>query len=83
MESSRKSTLSEKRNAFALRFHGRKRTHNADEIMAEIVVARNVTPSSRSRRKEATSSPGCCRFARYAKFALRSWPRPLRRRTCC
>ena len=26
--------------AFALRFHGRKRTHNADEIMAEIVARR-------------------------------------------
>jgi hypothetical protein len=24
--------------AFALRFHGRKRVHNADEIMAEIVA---------------------------------------------
>jgi hypothetical protein len=28
--------------AFALRFHGRKRVHNADEIMAEIVAARLV-----------------------------------------
>ncbi len=28
--------------AFALRFHGRKRTHNADEIMAEIVARRLV-----------------------------------------
>jgi hypothetical protein len=28
--------------AFALRFHGRKRTHNADEIMAEIVAKRLV-----------------------------------------
>ena len=28
--------------AFALRFHGRKRTHNADEIMAEIVAHRLV-----------------------------------------
>ena len=26
--------------AFALRFQGRKRTHNADEIMAEIVARR-------------------------------------------
>jgi len=26
--------------AFALRFYGRKRTHNADEIMAEIVARR-------------------------------------------
>ncbi len=26
--------------ADALRFHGRKRTHNADEIMAEIVAKR-------------------------------------------
>jgi hypothetical protein len=26
--------------AFALRFHGRKRVHNADEIMAEIVAQR-------------------------------------------
>ena len=28
--------------AFALRFHGRKRVHNADEIMAEIVARRLV-----------------------------------------
>ena len=28
--------------AFALRFEGRKRTHNADEIMAEIVAKRLV-----------------------------------------
>jgi hypothetical protein len=28
--------------AFALRFHGRKRTHNADEIMAEIVASQLV-----------------------------------------
>ena len=28
--------------AFALRFEGRKRTHNADEIMAEIVARRLV-----------------------------------------
>jgi hypothetical protein len=28
--------------AFALRFEGRKRTHNADEIMAEIVAGRLV-----------------------------------------
>ena len=28
--------------AFALRFHGRKRVHNADEIMAEIVSKRLV-----------------------------------------
>ena len=28
--------------AFALRFAGRKRTHNADEIMAEIVAKRLV-----------------------------------------
>jgi hypothetical protein len=28
--------------AFALRFHGRKRTHNADEFMAEIVARRLV-----------------------------------------
>jgi hypothetical protein len=28
--------------AFALRFHGRKRTHSADEIMAEIVARRLV-----------------------------------------
>ena len=28
--------------AFALRFHGRKRTHNADEIMAEVVAKRLV-----------------------------------------
>ncbi len=28
--------------AFALRFHGRKRTHNADELMAEIVARRLV-----------------------------------------
>ena len=28
--------------AFALRFEGRKRTHNADEIMAEIVAHRLV-----------------------------------------
>jgi hypothetical protein len=28
--------------AFALRFQGRKRTHNADEIMAEIVAKRLV-----------------------------------------
>jgi hypothetical protein len=28
--------------AFALRFHGRKRVHNADEIMAEIVAQRLV-----------------------------------------
>ncbi len=26
--------------AFALRYHGRKRVHNADEIMAEIVAKR-------------------------------------------
>jgi len=28
--------------AFALRFHGRKRMHNADEIMADIVAKRLV-----------------------------------------
>ena len=28
--------------AFALRFHGRKRIHNADEIMSEIVAKRLV-----------------------------------------
>jgi len=28
--------------AFALRFHGRKHVHNADEIMAEIVARRLV-----------------------------------------
>jgi len=28
--------------AFALRFHGRKRTHNANEIMSEIVARRLV-----------------------------------------
>ena len=28
--------------AFALRFHGRKRVHNADEFMAEIVARRLV-----------------------------------------
>lgn len=28
--------------AFALRFHGRKRTHGADDIMAEIVAHRLV-----------------------------------------
>jgi hypothetical protein len=28
--------------AFALRFHGRKRVHNADEIMPEIVAKRLV-----------------------------------------
>jgi hypothetical protein len=28
--------------AFALRFHGRKRVHNADELMAEIVARRLV-----------------------------------------
>jgi hypothetical protein len=28
--------------AFALRFHGRRRTHNADEMMAEIVARRLV-----------------------------------------
>ncbi len=28
--------------AFALRFHGRKRVHNADEMMAEIVAKRLV-----------------------------------------
>ena len=28
--------------AFALRFHGRRRTHDADEIMAEIVAKRLV-----------------------------------------
>ncbi len=28
--------------AFALRFHGRKRTHNAEEMMAEIVARRLV-----------------------------------------
>jgi hypothetical protein len=28
--------------AFALRFHGRKRVHNADELMAEIVAKRLV-----------------------------------------
>ena len=34
--------------AFALRFHGRKRTHNADEIMAEIVARRLVEHLERS-----------------------------------
>ena len=28
--------------AFALRYHGRKRVHNADEIMAEVVAKRLV-----------------------------------------
>ena len=28
--------------AFALRFHGRKRVHNADELMAEIVARRLI-----------------------------------------
>ena len=32
--------------AFALRFQGRKRVHNADEIMAEIVAERLVQPRS-------------------------------------
>jgi hypothetical protein len=33
--------------AFALRFHGRKRVHSADEIMAEIVAKRLVrTPGA-------------------------------------
>lgn len=35
--------------AFALRFHGRKRIHNADEIMARIVVERLVDHLLRSR----------------------------------
>jgi hypothetical protein len=34
--------------AFALRFHSRKRTHNADEIMAEIVAKRLVEHLERS-----------------------------------
>jgi hypothetical protein len=42
-----KLTLTEPRDlaeaiAFALRFEGRKRVHNADEIMAEIVAKRLV-----------------------------------------
>ena len=32
--------------AFAPRLHGRKRTHNADENMAEIVAKRRRWPSS-------------------------------------
>ena len=35
--------------AFALRFHGRKRIHNADEIMARIVAERLVDHLLRSR----------------------------------
>jgi len=34
--------------AFALRFQGRKRVHNADEIMAEIVAKRLVDHLERS-----------------------------------
>jgi hypothetical protein len=34
--------------AFALRFEGRKRVHNADEIMAEIVAKRLVEHLERS-----------------------------------
>ena len=34
--------------AFALRFEGRKRVHNADEIMAEIVARRLVEHLERS-----------------------------------
>ena len=34
--------------AFALRFQGRKRVHNADEIMAEIVAKRLVEHSERA-----------------------------------
>ncbi len=34
--------------AFALRYQGRKRTHNADEIMAEIVAKRLVEHLERS-----------------------------------
>ena len=34
--------------AFALRFQGRKRVHNADEIMAEIVAKRLVEHLERS-----------------------------------
>jgi len=34
--------------AFALRFHGRKRTHNADEIIAEIVARRLVEQLDRA-----------------------------------
>jgi hypothetical protein len=30
--------------AFALRFQGRKRVHNADELMAEIVAKRLIEP---------------------------------------
>ena len=34
--------------AFALRYHGRNRVHNADEIMAEIVAKRLVEHLERS-----------------------------------
>jgi hypothetical protein len=34
--------------AYALRFQGRKRVHNADEIMAEIVAKRLVTQLERA-----------------------------------
>jgi thioredoxin-like negative regulator of GroEL len=34
--------------AFALRFHGRKRVHNANEIMAEIVAKRLVEHLARA-----------------------------------
>jgi hypothetical protein len=34
--------------AFALRFQGRKRVHNADEIMSEIVAKRLVEHSERA-----------------------------------
>jgi len=34
--------------AFALRFHGRKRFHNADELMAEIVAKRLVEHLARA-----------------------------------
>lgn len=39
--------------AFALRFGGHKRVHDADEIMAVIVVKRLVAHLGRARRDEA------------------------------
>jgi len=61
--------------AFALRFQGRKRLHNADEIMAEIVARRLVEHLERAGFVIMKRAPICGRAARPDS---RPWRSPQR-----
>ena len=63
--------------AFALRFQGRKRVHNADELMSAIVAKRLVEQIGIRRHEEAADRRGsCARPWSWGPMMLRWLPTP-------